>query len=42
MMNRRDFLKGAILAGVSLAGLPDIGHSSEGIYSKAPVKVIGV
>ena len=42
MMNRRDFLKGAILAGVSLAGLPDIGFSSEDIYSKAPVKVIGV
>ncbi len=41
MMNRRDFLKGAILAGVSLAGLPDISFSSEDIYSKAPVKVIG-
>lgn len=42
MMNRRDFLKGLLGAGVSLFGLPDIGFSSEDIYSKAPVKVIGV
>ena len=41
-MDRRNFLKGVLLAGVSLAGLPGIGFSSEDIYSKAPVKVIGV